>query len=186
MRGAPAPQPSHYLGDDPDLTAELAQRLAATAQTGQGLLTNYLFYGQRHATEQRGNDERERRSLDGGAGADVGRADTVHSVSGQADHARHDLAPQPGPGERPIRSIRSERRGDVPRLRFRVVESQASTPGPRDTPGEAMAGDRQPLADHLAVDGLADDPHQRDPLADPRASVLPNVVTLDTRDRGQC
>ncbi len=185
MRGAPAPQPSHYLGDDPDLTAELAQRMAATAQTGQGLLTNYLFYGQRHAAAQRGADAHERRSLDGGdRGATVGRADTVHSVTGQADTARHDLVPQPSPGGPP--SIPSERRVEVPRLRFRVVEPANPTPGPRDITADSLAGDRHPPNDHLAVDGLADDPHQRDPLADPGAAMLPRPVTLNPQDCGQC
>ena len=60
MRSASPPQPGVHLGDDPDPATELGQRMAATAQTAQGLLTNYLFYGQRRQHVAQHSEDHDR------------------------------------------------------------------------------------------------------------------------------
>lgn len=166
MRNRPLPQPGTYLGDDPDLTADLGQRLASTAQTAQGLITNYLFYGQRRAADSTATQGGER-------SAEAARERSLHedrdaaagALSGTARAARRDVDRTPERDTAPDGSVVTAQQAEEARLAFRVV-------GPaRD--------DQDPLGDdHLGVDGLAEDPRQRDPLASPTAESDPGRVTL--------
>ena len=182
---SPQPQPGNYLGDDPDLTAELGQRLAATAQTGQGLITNYLFYGQRRAAEQQLTEradrdtERRRERTAHTAHADDG------NVLGEAAHrARRELDHVPQLQERAGQSPVTDRQADQARLTLRLVDphvAEARTGSEPPSPGPTLQV--QTAEDHLAVDALADNPSQRDPLADhPSAATDPARVTLGAQD----
>ena len=111
MRSAP-PQPGNYLGDDPDLTADLGQRLAATAQTGQGLITNYLFYGQRRAAEQQLTDREDRDAERWQEqSADSARAGDRHPVADAARRTRDHLNRAPHPAGHTHRVDRDRRAG---------------------------------------------------------------------------
>lgn len=178
------PQPGNYLGDDPDLTAELGQRLAATAQTGQGLITNYLFYGQRRAAEQQLTDradsdlERQRERS-----AHTGHADDHRALAEAARGARRELdhAPQPHDpaGQSPVTAGQAE----ATRLTLRLVDSRSTEARTGPEPHSLDASHRPATTeDHLAVDALADNPSQRDPLADPNAGVDAARVTLGAQD----
>lgn len=136
MRTPHNPQPAVNLGDDPDPGAELGQRMAAAAQTTQGLLTNYLFYGQRRQSDtaqlarraevgDRSHDrsEEERRTND------VTRADRRREA--KQDHfATPPANPAAGQGSDPV----TERQAADARLTFRVVPQSAER-----TAGEASA-----------------------------------------------
>jgi hypothetical protein len=181
---SPQPQPGNYLGDDPDLTAELGQRLAATAQTGQGLITNYLFYGQRRAAEQQLTEredrdtERQRERT-----AHTAQADDGNALAEAAHMARRELDHAPQLQDRAGQSPVTDRHAEEARLTLRLVDphnaeartgSEPQSPGPRPQ--------LQTAEDHLAVDALADNPSQRDPLADPNAATDPARVTLGAKD----
>lgn len=86
MRTTSLPQPGVNLADDPDLVADLGQRMAAAAHTAQGALANYLFHGERRATAA-DRDER--------AGAAFVR-DSLTLRRGP--HERPDSARSPGAG----------------------------------------------------------------------------------------
>jgi hypothetical protein len=181
---SPHPQPGNYLGDDPDLTAELGQRLAATAQTGQGLITNYLFYGQRRAAEQQ-LTEREDRDLERrreGA-AVTAHADDHHALTEAAHRARRELDQAPQQHERAGQSPVTDGQAEATRLTLRLVDphSTEARTGPEShslDPSHQYATTK----DHLAVDALAQDPSQRDPLADLNAAVGNTGVTLGAQD----
>lgn len=181
MRNGPLPQPSNYLGDDPDLTAELAQRLASTAQTTQGIITNYLFYGQRRAA-----DRRVAQRLDGSAelglectvaAAKDGASDTLSST---ARTARRDLDQAPPPDATACEPGLTDPRAQDARLTFRVVRPDEAAVADRAAQLAARAGGahHDPGEDPLKLDGLADDPSQRDPLATPAVVSDPGRVTL--------
>ena len=181
---SPQPQPGNYLGDDPDLTAELGQRLAATAQTGQGLITNYLFYGQRRAAEQQ-LTEREDRDLERRRErtARTAQADDGAALAEAAHRARRELDHVPQLQERAGQSPVTDRQAEEARLTLRLVDphaAEARTGSEPQSPGPSHQ--EQTAEDHLAVDALADNPSQRDPLADPNAAVDPARVTLGAQD----
>lgn len=183
MRSAP-PHPGNYLGDDPDLTADLGQRLAATAQTGQGLITNYLFYGQRQAAEQQLTDRQGRDAERWQEqSADSTRADARHQVAHAAQRTRHHLNRAPHPENAPVESTVTDGQAETARRTFQIVAPQKA--GSRTGFAQhdpADPGDQQqPIEDHLKVDALADDPNHRDPLAGPSAAVLPEQVTLNAQ-----
>lgn len=174
---SPQPQPGHYLGDDPDLTAELGQRLAATAQTGQGLITNYLFYGQRRATEHQLTDRADRdlqRQREQTAHAERGNAvaEAAHRARREFDHTPR----QPDPAEQ---SPVTDRQAEATRLTFQLVNPHPTQAKPQS---EAPSQQQATAEDHLAVDALAHDPTQRDPLTDPHAPDGPAPVTLGAQD----
>lgn len=181
---SPQPQPGNYLGDDPDLTVELGQRLAATAQTGQGLITNYLFYGQRRAAEQQLTDredrdiERQRERTARTAQADGGNAltEAAHRARRELDHApqQHDRA-----GQSPV----TDRQAEETRLTFRLVDPHATGVRTGSEPHSVDPSHQHATTeDHLAVDALAHNPSHRDPLADLNAAVDPGQVTLCAQD----
>lgn len=183
MRSAP-PQPGNYLGDDPDLTADLGQRLAATAQTGQGLITNYLFYGQRRASEQQLTDRQGRDAERWQEqSADSARAGDRHPVADAAHRTRDHLNRAPHPQGAPIESTVTDGQAETARRTFRIVappDAEPRTGSAHHDPADP--GDQQqPIEDHLRVDALADDPNHRDPLADPSAAVVPERVTLNAQ-----
>jgi hypothetical protein len=181
---SPQPQPGNYLGDDPDLTAELGQRLAATAQTGQGLITNYLFYGQRRAAEQQLTEradrdlERQQERTTRTAQADHGDA-----LAGAAHRARRELDHAPQPRDPAGQSPVTDRQAEATRLTLRLIDpsaTEARTSSGMQLPGPSLQ--LQATEDHLAVDALADNASHRDPLADPNAAVVPARVTLGAQD----
>ena len=181
MRTGPLPQPGNYLGDDPDLTAELGQRLASTAQTTQGLMTNYLFYGQRRATDST-------QSQVSGRAAEVGlaeslheaRSDTAGSLSATVAGARREVDQPPADQGTPSGTVVTAQQAEAARLTFRVVGPPENTGTDKAAQVVGPAGDEHRLKadDQLAVDGLTDDPSQRDPLANPAADSGPGRVTL--------
>lgn len=177
---SPQPQPGNYLGDDPDLTAELGQRLAATAQTGQGLITNYLFYGQRRAAEQQLADredrdverQRERRAHTAQAHDGNALGEAAHKARQELDRTPPRL--QDPAGQSPV----TDRKAEATRLTLRLVEPRTGSEPQSVDPSWHQAT----AQDHLAVDGLADNPSHRDPLADPNAPDDPARVTLSAQD----
>lgn len=123
MRTPHSPQPTVNLGDDPDPGAELGQRLAAAAQTTQGLLTNYLFYGQRRQSDSaqdprraEAGDRSHDRSEDERRTNDVTRADRRREEM-QNQLATPPANPAAGQGSDPV----SDRQAADTRLTFRVV-----------------------------------------------------------------
>lgn len=180
---SPQPQPGNYLGDDPDLTAELGQRLAATAQTGQGLITNYLFYGQRRAAEQQ-LTEREDRDLERQRERTAHTAQSDrHSLAEAARGARRELDHAPQPQDPAGQSPVTDRQAEATRLTLRLVDPHSTEARTGPEPHSLDASHRPATTeDHLAVDALADNPSQRDPLADPNAGVDPARVTLGAQD----
>ena len=169
---SPAPPPGNYLGDDPDLTADLGQRLASTAQTAQGLITNYLFYGQRRAADQ---DTTLAGRLDATAEREHDTREALTVTPMRAQTARREVHPTPEP--EPDHEATTEQQAQTARLAFRIV-----------TPSQATAGSPLPGADDpLAVDGLAHDPNRVDPLAGSAAPSASNGLTLDpdSPDRGR-
>lgn len=151
---SPLPQPGNYLGDDPDLAADLGQRLAATAQTGQGLITNYLFYGQRRVAEQQQADRQDRDAGRGRESGDESARSNGHRSVAQAARAARDALERAPRTARPATATVTDQQAETARMTFRLV-------------------------DPLAGDALADDPSQRDPLTDPHAAAEPERVTLN-------
>ncbi len=171
------PQSSVNLGDDPDPAAELGPRLAAMSQTVQGLLTNYLFYGQRRSTQ--GTDR-------------AARAEGM-------DHAQDFLAVQQG-------SSTSDRTASVAGIGRTAAQtegsgsraSKAACPGrTADTgagtivrhlemrPASREAGPAATLqGDALSRDSLADDPLTQDRLSAPTLRAVPIPGSMEDRHRG--
>lgn len=182
MRSAPSHQPGVNLGDDPDLPAELGQRLAATAQTAQGVMTNYLFYGQRRAVEDQvvhGDGQRAQARPDQAAEAD--RAQTGATVWKQEQQARTALDATPsrtgGQGDQSV----GEDPARSPRVAFHLVPQQAD---PIDEKSAQLAASEHQLDalgdDPLSADALADDPNHRDPLHAPATGPDSGAATLGT------
>lgn len=157
MRATSLPQPGVNLADDPDLVADLGQRMAAAAHTAQGALANYLFHGERRATAA-DRDER--------AGAAFVR-DFLTLRRGP--HERPDSARLPGAGPDSSGTPGLEPEAAAPevsppptrpRLALRVVpttvdpiDSKVARLALADSAGQATPAD--PLAgDALGSDGL--------------------------------
>lgn len=81
MRSPHDSQPKVNLGDDPDPAAEIGSRLAAASQAAQGLLSNYLFYGQRRSERV---DDLQRQAMTRAAAED---AASPRSTASRADRA---------------------------------------------------------------------------------------------------
>jgi hypothetical protein len=161
MRSQAPPAPSIHLGDDPDPTQELGQRMAGAAQTAQGLLTNYLFYGQRRRAEARDHDDAAT-----AAASDTGRGDSTGERRSDWPIA---LAGIPAAGRDPAGRRGAVRRDELDStgtvLRFGLRARRGSS---------ANGGGGASIADPLAVDALAAVPPD-DPLtlAQGGASELP-------------
>jgi hypothetical protein len=181
---SPQPQPGNYFGDDPDLTAELGQRLAATAQTGQGLITNYLFYGQRRAAEQQQADRADRDLERQREGAAVtAHADDHHALTEAAHRAGRELDQAPQQHERAGQSPVTDGQAEATRLTLRLVDRHSTEARTGPEPHSLDASHQYATTeDHLAVDAMAHDPSERDPLADLNAAVDPAPVTLGAQD----
>ena len=181
MRNGPPPQPGNYLGDDPDLTAEVGQRLASTAQTTQGIITNYLFYGQRRSADRQLTDRHDRDAeLGRERTMDETRSGTADAVSATVRTARRDVDRPPPPDAPAGESDVTDRQADEARLTFRVVGPDEAPHADKAAHLAANPRDTQhdPSEDPLAVDALADDPSQRDPLASLAGASDPERVTL--------
>jgi hypothetical protein len=145
MRSQGLPAPNIHLGDDPDPTQELGQRMAGAAQTAQGLLTNYLFYGQRRRAEARDHNERANsaeNSVGRGHSAVERRTDLPIALSG-VGQAR--LRERGAEGEA-RRLVEEDTGGTI--LRFGLRAPAAG----RDTTVSSAAAVQ---ADPLAFDALA-------------------------------
>lgn len=165
MRSPHTPQPTVNLGDDPDPAAELGPRLAAASQTAQGLLTNYLFYGQRRTADTahaRSRSEAQQRVADRGddvhhtAGAQ--RSTHAERTQGHAERGRVEPAARTATPGGPAHSPGAP---DAPKLRLVEVRQLDTAPG---------GGTQVPIgpcADALADDPLTHDALGRDPLAPP-------------------
>lgn len=182
MRSAPSHQPGVDLGDDPDLPAELGQRLAATAQTAQGVMTNYLFYGQRCAAEDQAvhGDEQSAQARPDEA-AEATRAQTGATVRKQVQQARTALEATPsragGEGDQSV----GEDPARSPRVAFHLVRQQADPVDEKSAQLAASEGQLDALCDDpLSADALADDPNHRDPLQAPATRPDSGTVTLGT------
>lgn len=182
MRSAASQQPGINLGDDPDLPAELGQRLAATAQTAQGVMTNYLFYGQRRAAEDQAahGDEQSAEGRPDEA-AEATRAQTGATVRKQEQQARTALDATPsragGEGDQSV----GEGPARSPRVAFHLVPQQADPVDEKSAQLAASECQLDGLADDpLSVDALADDPNHRDPLQAPATRPDSGAVTLGT------
>ena len=167
MRSPHNPEPSLNLGDDPDIGAEIGSRLAASSQTAQGLLTNYLFYGQRRSGTGQGaaatdlaRGRAHERSSEGARSAAVGQCAQTAENS-QADTRGAPVLALPGEG-RP-----SGPAGTVgkPKLRL-VLRSEGS-------------GETKHEADPLAAESLGDDPLAKDPLVTPPRQDSPSPAPRD-------
>ena len=156
MRSPHNPEPTLNLGDDPDLGAELGSRLAASSQTAQGLLTNYLFYGQRRSGTGQGAAATDlsrglahEQSTEGARSAEVG-----HSAQ-TADHSRTETrgaldAAFSGEGSLPTGV--PDRVGR-PKLRLILRSERRSRE------------DHKQSSDPLAIDSLGEDPLDNDALS---------------------
>lgn len=136
MRSPHTPQPNVNLAEDADPASELGPRLAAASQTVQGLLTNYLFYGQRRAHTTTGPDAhalRERQSIDASEERGRGTLSGAATLSAGVEHTRT--------------------RTPVPRQRTATPAGGADL----GEAGAAMTGTPDGPRDPLAVDGLTVD-----------------------------
>ena len=155
MRNPLPPGPGINLGDDPDPASDLGQRLASTAQTAQGLLTNYLFYGQRRQAEH-GDAERGHRR--GGVDAD-GRSETTRRT--RDTHASDAAAAQPErlpQAREPSPRAAPPAQPQAPRLHLRLVHSDEHHASTDPLARDALA--EPPPRDPLRRDGLAEGTEQ--------------------------
>ena len=168
MRAPHTSQPAVNLGDDPDLAAEIGQRMAAGSQTAQGLLTNYLFYGQRRQSDARSRVAGGDRN--GHAHEDAEEADRTTRISASRREAsyqeQHAQAPPTAADlERPDIAAAG---GRIPRVTFHLVPDMRSkarfgspapavAAGPAESPLTMTADSSEHRATRagLARDGLA-------------------------------
>lgn len=172
MRSAIPPQPGVHLGDDPDPAAELGQRMAATAQTAQGLLTNYLFYGQRRQHEAQQAERHERRH--DGAGdvrLEAERNSRQVGAGGRVAPSAHQHRPArtTPAADGPTGATTPDR----PRLHLRLVRpNDSDAPGFDPLAQDGLAADVT-AKDPLTRDGLTDGPTQSPGASDPGLSTGP-------------
>ena len=157
------PQPTIGLGDDRDPASELGSRLASASQTVQGLLTNYLFYGQRRS------DDRAVPAVQRLAGERGHERHSEDARSSFTDHTRQATGPGPeGPQELPPptaaatsgRAVSAPSESAGRRLQL-VLSNEPSGDHPNATATDASMSPHDPLA----ANALTDDFLAQDPLA---------------------
>lgn len=151
MRSPVPPSASINLGDDADPASELGQRLAATAQTAQGLLTNYLFYGQRRQAEAQHGERTQRRGDGESDGRHEATRGTEETHASRGDAVRQARLPQP-PGSSPAAA--SPLAPETPRLHLRLVHTDDHHASDDLLAHDALAA--RPRADALSSDGLVE------------------------------
>lgn len=162
MRSPHNPQPNLSLGDDPDPASELGPRLAATSQTVQGLLTNYLFYGQRRSNDpapagvQRLGAERRHEAQDEHDRSSM--TSRTHGAAGSQPADRPEvLSPAHEASLQPAGSLAEGTEASRLQLVLRPDRGANSAE-------QSLYRTQTTAEDPLARDALTNDPVGRDPL----------------------